>query len=110
MPLAKEQTATFDFSRKLAMLPFESVAHLAAGLRDGGSVCDLFIRHEDPFPTRCPRYLVWQSGPDAKPQSEVRSQLTFEVARGAALPSETSAMQLAPVKSFSDEVYVRPRT
>jgi hypothetical protein len=77
MPLAKEQTAKFDFSRKQAMLPVESLAHLAAELRDGGSVCDLFIRHEDPFPTRCPLYLVRQSGPDAKAQSEVVSQLTL---------------------------------
>jgi hypothetical protein len=50
MPLAKEQTPEFDFSGKLAMLPFEGFAHLAAGVRDGDSVCDLFIRHEDHFP------------------------------------------------------------
>jgi len=50
MPLAKKQTREFDFSRKLAMLSFEGFAHLAPGGRNGGSVSDVFVWHDNHFP------------------------------------------------------------
>jgi hypothetical protein len=50
MPLAEEQALEFDLPQKLAVAPFEGFAHRAPRVRGSGSVCDLFVWHEDHFP------------------------------------------------------------
>jgi hypothetical protein len=50
VPLAEEQAFESDLPRKLAVPPLKGFADFAAELRDGGSVCNLFVRHQDHFP------------------------------------------------------------